>query len=426
MCYSATTHSAQLFAGARVFGLYIELTTSKDTMTNAGRLMDDYQLLPCNECGMFKLCTLSELSIIQQQLSIPEYSPYICPSCTEICLLHSRIREQNDSIRDLNERISSLINIHDLEKDVDIMSAQLYEAKSQAASPLCSNPVANGTSHFNADQFFTSESPHHTNNINKNSFIDITPVQSSKTPLPTIHGIIKPDVKDIVILSETDIPCQDGVLMERKTSCSPCIIDIDGNGPQSKAIAERNKIETISKFKDNTIVTNMVVGDETLKDIQCTRSDVLHLESNDWFKVARRNALLHDLIDTVLHFGKLHKKLSTVYLQITKCQIEDFGTEQTKRQLEQLISDLKIREINLTILCPIPYCSYSDESYSRALTIIEWLKTLDTMHENLSLIDISTDLQQNRNLFNKGGNRLSYQGIEMLEKKVMEKYRFNK
>ena len=259
--------------------------------------MNDYQMLPCTSCGMFKLCTLHELSIIQQQLTSSDYSPYTCPSCTENCLLHSRIKAQDDSIKDLNERISALINIHNLEKDVDTMSAQLSGANSQ--------PLFNSSSHFDVDQFFTTSSTHHADNGTRSSFLDVTPVLSANTPLPTINGIIKSDVKDVVILSTNN--SQNEASKEDKTSCTPCIIDVDGDGPQSKAIAAEYKEENTSKFKENTIVTNMIIGDESLRDVQYLKSDKLYPNSNEWFKVARKNASLQDLIDTVLHFGKFHK-----------------------------------------------------------------------------------------------------------------------
>ena len=162
----------------------------------------------------------------------------------------------------------------------------------------------------------------------------------------------------------------------------------------------------------------MIAGDSSLQEIRHLKSSLLHPDSNNWFKVAPKNAMLQDLIDTVLYFAtRVHKNLKTVILQVTKSQIDKAGTEVTKRALIGLLNHLVSKGISLIILSPVPYLKYTDISFSRALAIAKWLWTIPDRYTNASIIDITTDLSPNK-LFTDNGSKLSYTAIKLLELKI--------
>ena len=381
------------------------MTTTDGTMTG------EYKLDPCQICGMYRLCTLQELLLLEQCSDFKNLSwGFTCPTCVENCTLQQHILQQNNIINSLHERISSLVNIHNLEKDVDEMTAQFASLTTVDAS-ICSNKSSDqlDLNVSNIDKFIQNKSFESESNISELSCLNITPVQEYyPTVLPVIPGVILPEENENILSKENT-----GLLQDTQV-VSDSVIIIDDDLPDLKT----KEISVTEKFKENTIVRTMIAGDSSLQEIRHLKSSLLHTDSNNWFKVAPKNAMLQDLIDTVLYFAtRVHKNLKTVILQVTKSQIDKAGTEVTKRALIGLLNHLVSKGISLIILSPVPYLKYTDISFSRALAIAKWLWTIPDRYTNASIIDITTDLSPNK-LFTDNGSKLSYTAIKLLELKI--------
>ena len=162
----------------------------------------------------------------------------------------------------------------------------------------------------------------------------------------------------------------------------------------------------------------MIIGDGSLRNIKHLKSSILYPDSNNWFKVARKDAMLQDLIDTVYYFvNRIHKSLNMVVLQITKSHMENGCSEVTKQELTKLVADLDNKGISLILLGPIPYPDLTDEGFSRAFQITKWLSTTLKSHTNNTVFISNWDLQSSKN-FTDNGSKLNYIGYKIIERKI--------
>ena len=244
------------------------MTTTDGTMTG------EYKLDPCQICGMYRLCTLQELLLLEQCSDSKNLSlGFTCPTCVENCTLQQHILQQNNIINSLHERISSLVNIHNLEKDVDEMTAQFASLTTVDAS-ICSNKSSDqlDLNVSNIDKFIQNKSFESESNISELSCLNITPVQEYyPTVLPVIPGVILPEENENILSKENN-----GLLQDTQV-VSDSVIIIDDDLPDLKT----KEISVTEKFKENTIVRTMIAGDSSLQEISHLKSSLLHPDSNN-------------------------------------------------------------------------------------------------------------------------------------------------
>ena len=331
--------------------------------------MDDpeqYQLLPCKSCGMYQYFNNSYIDMCRY-----ENFTYNCTNCCEKHSLAQQVSDLKDTIVKLHTRIDSLMKIRDSENSfdktvLDALSAQFTNLSIAANVPLPTEHItlppsesfANSTQSANETSIWS-------NGTNLEHFKDKDLLALSQTSLESISTISNTDNNTNQYYIEDN---EDDVLSEKSNEESYTVESVN-NSNQDQSSDERANCDYITMF----------IGDSTIRNVHlknCSSRD-----NPNVFKIARHNANIDDLSDTVDFFMdkmemELLPRVSQIILHANTIDINQRQSEMTKIKYIKFIEKFQQKGVKVIISGPIPHPQCSEEHFSRLLEMNNWLLLL--------------------------------------------------
>ena len=178
-------------------------------------------------------------------------------------------------------------------------------------------------------------------------------------------------------------------------------------------------VEPVKSLKERPIKT-LFFGDSTIKNVNLLGSIG---NRNECLKVARNNASINDLIETIEFFvDEVYgpNKITTVILQTCINDIKFGLTEAIVQAFENLMQVMEEKEISLIIVGPLPFPFFGSSAFSRACCINDQLKKHTAESENTKFVDVFNHFWNNGSQFGRNMN-LNNTGQIVLAKLITEK-----
>ena len=395
-------------------------------------------LLPCKSCEMYCQMDSKQVDFLKKRhtknnIRIP------CTSCQQKRSLLNQIEDLNNTIQNLNERISSLIHIRNSEKEMDSTLEHLAQnfdqlhlnnTTSTVPPAICeevvefadNNSINNNLTIKDNDKYTLpnnststsvwDESFDSTNSIPSMNFVSET-ITSNFSELSNASSISNAH-SDVISISDNG-DCTDSV---NGTIDSTITIKNNESG-QTRKVSKLHpeKLSHNLNAVVNEKIKVILAGDKSLKNVKIASS---HFNQQNCLKIAPENENIQHLYDSVNFFiGKLNGNVNHVIIQLGYRDCTQGKTELIKKAVSDLSNELFSQNITLIISSPIPYPSLTNHAFSRAYSINNWL--IDFCVENdITLIDNFYSLAKDKELFTHSGYELNPTGSQMIGKVISE------
>ena len=335
----------------------------------------------CENCKLYldtnEQCFLSILH------NYPGPSPgsthWICKSCleknsliVELTNMHETVKYLNNTIRTLNRRIDSLQDINtkerELDNTIDELAAQL--SSWHVSDTLCDNNSGNTATCANSSD--------NTNTIPAVAAIVDVVCDKSHATLSTINN--------------TSV----------WTGLDSTSTNVNQTVSNANSMIETRTLNDTAKTKsalDRPIKT-LFVGDSALRNVKLLGGLG---NTQSCLRIAKQNASLADLVDTIEYFtNEVYKdSISTVILQTCTKDIKHGLTESIIQLFEYLMRKMTDRGISMIIVGPLPLPNFSSIAFSRACCINDWLENNIAESENVEFVNIFDFFWNNDNQFSR-------------------------
>ena len=360
--------------------------------------------IQCENCKLYLDSNEQCFMNILHKYPGPTYGTtnWVCDSCKEKNTLLAELTHMNETVSQLNKiilvlngRIDSLQSIHNMENEldetIDNLTAQM-SALHVSYNHFDNTKTSTDTAASIPPVAVTVEvSPNDTNYTQSTINMNNTSVWSESTA------------------DQTDQQTVTGI--NKTYSGHYTLDDIDSS----------SNFETVHSPLDRPVKT-LLVGDSVLRNVNLLGALA---NKNECLKIARKNASLVELIDTIKFFmNKVYKNsISTVVLQTCMRDIRHGSTELIINIFEDMIAEMAAKGINFIILGPIPLPNLSSVSFSRACCINDWLAKRAAASQDVIFVDTFDHYWKNVNQFTRN-SYLNEAGQLNLAKFITEKFPF--
>ena len=387
------------------------------------QVIDKKTLIQCALCKMYRVINHTEPKFLQGIDELHNKPPIItCFSCQEKETLLTQIDDLNKTVFKLNERITSLQEIHymeeSLDKTINDISTQLsafhVSDNTYEVPPAEHEEIVNNSNWINskalilqADETYQSTDT----SVWTESESSKTSMESRSNFSSSCSAFLFCDASTQTDSVPTSLVCPAG-----KKSCET---QTEGksfitNGTQTV----KNKHVPIApkpiygKLLRNTLPTDIIEIKETICQSavdSCTapnhtdpQSSMPCVNNIAWigevetlvigngsltnfkhsldkdelertFKIARKNSSISDLVETTEYFLTVFPNTKRVFFHGGTCDMKHGKTEMVKAEYLRLITTSASLGVKLILSGPLPNLMMSTETFSRAIAINEWL-----------------------------------------------------
>ena len=381
---------------------------------------------------------------------------FSCFACHEKTLLRNEISDLRITITKMQERISALQTIRNLENEIDDFDRTL-----NIESGLCShgndksfhstNPSVEDLTDLFASFTLSSDVPLPTHNITIEGSINqtvgstnnqscITSIWSSDSNQSHLSDDILlsssvsssstcDSISQVPLVNVSGNSVTNGNSMEADYNTFPKVTDFQINASISHPNATDLQSETITQptrtvngtnpsgssiqaafEKEDLNVSCVFVGDSTIRKV----SPFLAESKHKCYKVSYPHASAASIHKTLSYLLKSrHKLAKTILLQVGNNDIYNRLTEEVKTDFKLLSEDLCTSGRRLVISGPVPPCQLNGEQFTRTLQLHEWLKDWAKTEQHYFINNFDL-FWQKKHLFTRNGKVLNDLGSMVL------------
>ena len=378
--------------------------------------INDMKPMPCQSCGMYKYFNISYINS-WFYCGFTQFT-FSCDNCYEKHTLAQQIVTLKQTIANLNDRVSSLIDIRNAETSFDrtVMDAltnqfanvdinhtpQVFTDTSAVSSTAQSDYTSiwvgdtdtcldsTGISHVLGNRGQETLFSTINNDSGNNDFFEETGNISS---LNKSSGNID--------LPEVATPELDHQPNPNETTW--CTTDGENDRTEQKTPDVKESTECATPFSPVTNadlhVKLIIAGDKGIKDIKL-KPEVNYKNS---YKVSHRAPTIKQSSECVSYLvEKRFKNTEFVLYQVGSDTVAKAKSEDIKQQLDKMAESLQSRDVQLIVSGPVPSTTLKTEAFSRMVAFENWLMKWAAPRDVMFVSNFDL-FWRKRHLFNRDG-----------------------
>ena len=372
-----------------------------------------HKLIACCSCGMYQYFSCSYISShYSLNMEDKNFFTYTCINCHEKLALQRQIDDLRDLNNKLQDRVSSLIHLRDVENSFDKTLDSMSFVTNQFANFSITSNIPYPEYHVTVPQDATNS----TDNTNVTSVWDCESdagiLQSIGENDQVIQNNIPTDNDTGTVTQDADISQMSRVNSvtgsnnhSTETRCAQ--EDVIDNG-------KNKKVSFIKHADAHDKIETIVIGDRNLVNVQLPELTQNNIRSTTTVKIVHPNAKVKNTIGTIDSLKrKTYRNIKTVVAHVGVNDLKDKCNTRLYDEYNNLLQLCTEYNMKLIISGPIITPSMSTEIFSRLYALNNWLISW-TSENDIAFIDSFDTFWLKKHLFNVTGYDLNMLGAMTL------------